>query len=90
MLATRVAGLGSWLGGGLPGAPVRAVPVETAAHLAAVLAGLDEELSGRLGRWWATSAHELGRWTEATVVDRLGRSAVGPAHAWLAVAARTR
>lgn len=89
-LLTRVDALGRWLGGGLAGAPLRPWSVTDVAHLAAVLAGLDEGLSGRLRQRWAASAHELGRWAEATVVARLAGSPVSPAHAWLAAAARTR
>ena len=89
-LLTQADALGRWLGGGLAGAPLRPWPVTEVAHLAAVLAGLDEGLSGGLRQRWAASGHELGQWAEATVVARLAGSPVGPAHAWLAAAARTR
>lgn len=89
-LLTRVDALGRWLGGGLAGAPLRPWSVIDVAHLAAVLAGLDDGLSSQLRQRWPASAHELGRWAEATVVARLAGSPVGPAHAWLAAAARTR
>lgn len=86
----RWAALGPWLGAGLKGAAVRPLPPSEAAHLAAVLAALSEEGSTRLRRTWAATGHEVGRWTEAAVIAGLGRYGIGPAHSWLAAAARTR
>lgn len=89
-LPVRIAALGGWLGAGLKGHPVRELPVDTVAHLAAVFAGLSEEVSTGLRRQWRCTGHELGRWTEAAVLSRLAGAPVGPAHFWLAAAARMR
>ena len=62
-LPARIAALGGWLGAGLKGHPVRELPVDTMAHLAAVFAGLSEEVSTGLRRQWRCTGHELGRWT---------------------------
>ncbi len=78
------------LGGGLKGHPVRPLPLRRAAYLAAVLAAVSDEVSSGARSRLACTAHELGRWTEAAVIARLGGAPVGPAHGWLAVAARTR
>lgn len=85
-----VLALGSSLGAGLKGHPVRPLPVHTAAHLAAVLAGLGDEVSVGLRQHWPCTGHELGRWTESAVLARLTGAPLGPAHFWLAAAARTR
>lgn len=91
-VSDRLLALGAWLGGGLKGHPVRPQPLAETAHLAAVLAALDEETSVGMRTRWACTAHELGRWTEAAISTRLSETAgerPGPAHGWLAVAART-
>ena len=89
-LPARIAALGGWLGAGLKGHPVRALPVDQLAHLAAILAGLSEEMSAGLRRQWRCTGHELGQWAEAAVLTRLGDAPIEPAHFWLAAAARTR
>jgi hypothetical protein len=89
-LTARVAAVGAWLGAGLKGDLVRPLPVETVAHVAAVFAGLSEEVSTALRRQWPSTAHELGRWTESAASARLVGAPVGPAHFWLAAAVRTR
>lgn len=88
----RLLALGARLGGGLKGHPVRPLPVHETAHLAAVLAALDETTSTGMRTRWACTAHELGRWSEAAVTSRLEQidAPAGQAHGWLAVAARTR
>lgn len=89
-VSARLAALGPWLGAGLKGTAVRPLPLPETAHLAAVLAGLSEQTSTGLRSTWAATGHEVGLWTEAGVIARLDRTRIGPAHSWLAAAARTR
>jgi len=84
----RVAALGGWLGAGLKGRAVTALPVEVLAHLAAVLALLPEPVSARLHAAWGCTAHDLARRGQAEVLCRLGDAAAGPALSWLVLGTR--
>lgn len=88
-LLARIGALGGWLGAGLKGSAVRPLPVEAAAHLAAVLAATSDAVSEQLRTRWPCTVHELGRWTEAATIARLAGQPVTAAHTWLAAAART-
>lgn len=77
--------LGGWLGAGLSGTAIRDLPVETAAHLAAVLALSGEEAGRRLRPLWGCDAEQLSRWTAETVLSRIGDPPVGAALSWLSM-----
>jgi len=85
-----LARLGRWLGAGLTGRPVRPRSPVAEAYATAVLAGVPDDIARTAQRSWAATAVEVGRWTEAGVLADLPAAPAGSAHAWLAVAARTR
>jgi hypothetical protein len=85
-----LAGLGPWLGAGLTGSSLTPQHPAARAYATAVLAAVPDDIVGEVQRSWAATAVDLGRWTEAEVLADLADAPVGPAHAWLAVAARTR
>lgn len=80
--------LGTALGAGLRGRPVRPLPVDQHAYLAVVLGLLPEDLGARSRPEWALRPTEVARTAEAEVLARLGRQPPGAAHSWLIMGAR--
>jgi hypothetical protein len=83
--STRV---GDSLGAGLPGRPVRPLPVDQQAYLATVLGLLPEPLGSRMRPDWGCRPHDVARRAQAEVLAQVGRQAPRPAHSWLIMGAR--
>ena len=75
--STRV---GDSLGAGLPGRPVRPLPVDQQAYLATVLGLLPEPLGSRMRPDWGCRPHDVARRAQAEVLARLGRQAAPAQH----------
>jgi len=87
----RVAALGGWLGAGLPGRAVRPLPLDSLAHLCAVLALLPEPAAAVHRTRWGCTAHTLAAGGRASVLERAGWEAgptAGPALSWLLLGTR--
>lgn len=69
---TAVRRLGSALGAGLRGSPVRPLPLDAQAYYAAVLGLLPEGLGARTRPEWGVAPHDVARTAEAQVLARLG------------------
>lgn len=80
--------LGAALGAGLPGRPVRPLPIDQQAYLAVVLGLLPEDLGARYRPEWGLRPTEVARTAGAEVVARLGRQPPGAAHSWLIMGSR--
>ena len=80
--------IGSALGAGLRGRPVRPLPVDRQAYFAVVLALLPEELGARSRPDWGVRPHEVARTTQAQVLARLAGQPPRAAHSWLIMGAR--
>lgn len=80
--------LGTTLGAGLRGRPVRPLTVDQQAYLAVVLGLLPEDLGARSRPEWGVRPHEVARTAEAEVLARLGRQPPCAAHSWLIMGAR--
>lgn len=85
-----LARLGHWLGAGLTGSSVRRRSPVARAYATAVLAAVPDDIAREVQRSWAGTAVELSGGTEAGVLADVPITPVGAAHAWLAIAARTR
>ena len=82
--------VGSWLGAGLRGRPIRPLPVDDLAHLSMVLGLLPEEVGASTRRAWGMSPHALARKTEAEVIARLAGEPPRAAYGWLVLGCRLR
>ncbi len=82
--------VGSWLGAGLRGRPIRPLPVDDLAHLSVVLGLLPEEVGASTRRAWGMSPHALARKTEAEVIARLAGEPPRAAYGWLVLGCRLR
>ncbi|HZA74229.1 MAG TPA: hypothetical protein VE476_15130 [Propionibacteriaceae bacterium] len=80
--------IGAALGAGLPGRPVRPLPVDRQAYLAVVLGLLPEALGARARPDWGVRPHEVARAASAQVLARLAGQAPRAAHSWLIMGAR--
>jgi hypothetical protein len=83
--STRV---GAGLGAGLPGRPVRPLPLDSQAYLATVLGLLPEPLASRIQPAWGCRPGDVVRRAEAEVLVRLGGQPPTTAHSWLIMGAR--
>jgi hypothetical protein len=83
--ATRV---GSGLGAGLPGRPVRPLPLDQQAYLATVLGLLPEPVASWVRPDWGCRPDDVARRTQAEVLARLGHQPPRAAHSWLIMGAR--
>lgn len=88
VVAGGVRQLGTALGAGLRGRPVRPLPVDQQAYLAVVLGLLPEDLGARTRPEWGVRPTEVARTAEAEVLARLGGRPPGAAHSWLIMGAR--
>lgn len=86
--AARVGRIGTALGAGLRGGPVRLLPVDQQAYLAVVLALLPEALGAPVRPEWGVRPHDVARNAGAQVLARLAGKAPRPAHSWLVLGAR--
>ena len=80
--------IGTGLGAGLRGRPVRPLPVDRQAYLATVLRLLPEPLGGRVRPDWGCRPQEVARRAEAEVLARLSHHPPRAAHSWLIMGAR--
>ena len=80
--------IGTGLGAGLRGRPVRPLPVDQQAYLATVLGLLPEPLGGRVRPDWGCRPQEAARRAEAEVLARLSHHPPRAAHSWLIMGAR--
>ncbi len=78
-----VARLGAELGAGLPGHPVRPLPVEELGHVLIVLRLLPDALAEPTRRMWGVSAADVAERLTPTLIARLVGRDVSPAHVWL-------
>lgn len=85
---TRIRRVGTALGAGLRGRPVRPLPVDRQAYLAVALGLLLEDLGARSRPEWGVGPHEIARTAQAEVLARLGRQPPRAAHSWLILGAR--
>ncbi len=83
--STRV---GTALGAGLPGRPIRPLPVEQQAYLATVLDLLPEPLAYRMRPEWGCRLHDVVRRAQAEVLALLAHRPPGPALSWLIMGSR--
>jgi hypothetical protein len=83
--STRV---GAGLGAGLPGRPVRPLPLDQQAYLATVLGLLPEPVASRVRPDWGCRPDDVARRAQAEVLARLGHQPPRPAHSWLIMGAR--
>lgn len=87
-LADRVRRIGTALGAGLRGRPVRPLPVDQQAYLSVVLALLPEALGAPVRPDWGVRPHDVARIGTAQVLARLAGQPPRPAHGWLVLGAR--
>ncbi|HWJ52745.1 MAG TPA: hypothetical protein VNT24_05140 [Propionibacteriaceae bacterium] len=80
--------LAAGLGAGLPGRPVRPLPVDQQAYLATVLGLLPEPLGSRIRPDWGCRPHDVARRAQAEALAQLGRQPPRAAHSWLIMGAR--
>jgi hypothetical protein len=80
--------IGTDLGAGLPGWPVRPLPVDQQAYLATVLGLLPERLGSRVRPDWGCRPYDVARRAQAEALARLGRRPPQAAHSWLIMGAR--
>jgi hypothetical protein len=80
--------VGAGLGAGLPGRPVRPLPVDSQAYLATVLGLLPEPVGSRVRPDWGCRPHDVARRAQAEAMAQLGRRPPQAAHSWLIMGAR--
>jgi hypothetical protein len=80
--------LGTGLGAGLRGRPVRPLPVDQQAYLATVLGLLRESPGARVRSYWGCRPHDVARRAQAEALTRLGWQPPRAAHSWLILGAR--
>lgn len=86
-LLRSVLALGTRLGSGLPGAPVRPLPTAGLGHLLATFAALPDSLAEPTGRAWGVPAADLAARLTPTLIARLVAEPLGRGHVWLAIIA---
>jgi hypothetical protein len=80
--------IGAGLGAGLPGRPVRPLPLDQQAYLVTVLGLLPEPLASRVRPDWGCRPDDVARRAQAEVLSRLGHQPPRAAHSWLIMGAR--
>jgi hypothetical protein len=80
--------IGTGLGAGLSGHPVRPLPLDSQAYLATVLGLLPEPLASRVRPAWGCRPDDVVRRAQSEVLARLGRRPPRAAHSWLIMGAR--
>jgi hypothetical protein len=88
-LLDLVLALGTQLGSGLPGGPVRSLPVGRLGHLLTVFSLLPDTLAEPTRRLWDLSAADLAARTRPTLIARLTDAQIGVGHIWLTLISGT-
>ncbi|HLL62758.1 MAG TPA: hypothetical protein VK401_06905, partial [Propionibacteriaceae bacterium] len=80
--------IGAALGAGLPGRPIRPLPVDQQAYLGVVLGLLPEALGARSQPDWGLPPHDVARLTQGQALARVVGQPPRAAHSWMIMGAR--